>query len=69
MELLQGTSARGLPDDGYVVEELAELYYLKGDPRASEYFARAYRILAKDEWLVSNEPDRLERLQKLSVRD
>ena len=69
LELLRETSARGLPDDGYVVEELAELYYLKGNPRAAEYFARAYRILVKDEWLVSNEPDRLERLQKLSVRD
>jgi tetratricopeptide (TPR) repeat protein len=69
LELLRETSAKGLPDDGYVVEELAEIYYLKGNPRASEYFARAYRILAQDEWLLVNEPDRLERLQKLSVRD
>jgi tetratricopeptide (TPR) repeat protein len=68
-ELEREASARGLPDDGYVIEELAELYGLMGDPSAPEYFARAYRLLSQDEWLVKNEPARLERLKKLSLKD
>jgi len=69
LDLLRERSAKGLPDDGYVIEELAELYYLKGSPRASEYFAKAYRLLSRDEWLVANDSERLERLKSLSVRE
>lgn len=67
--LLAETEGRGLPSDGTVVEELAELYLMKKDPLASDYFARAYRILSQDAWLVKNEPERLARLKKLAVRN
>ena len=67
--LLSETETKGLPADGYVVEELAELYLVKKDPVASDYFARAHRILSRDQWLEKNEPERLARLKKLAVRN
>ena len=67
--LLAQTEDRGLPADGYVVEEIAELYLMQNDPLASDYFARAHRILSQDTWLVKKEPERLARLKKLSVRN
>jgi hypothetical protein len=33
---------------------------------ARKYFRQAYDLLSKDEWLVANEPERLERLKALS---
>jgi tetratricopeptide (TPR) repeat protein len=51
---------------GYVYEELAEcLQSLGRDSEAQPYFALAYEELAKDAWLVNNEPQRLERLKEL----
>ena len=67
--LLSETEGRGLPAEGYVVEELAELYLVRKDPLASDYFARAHRILSQDQWLEKNEPERLARLKKLAVRN
>ena len=55
------------PVDGYVFEELAELYLMLGDHKKSgHYFAEAYTILSQDIWLKRNEPDRLNRMKRLS---
>ena len=55
------------PADGYVDEELGELYLTEGDPdRAAGYFAAAAELLGADEWLVVHEPDRLARLRQLA---
>ena len=52
--------------DGYVYEELAECHLiLKHADDAKKYFKLAYQELAKDEWLVANEPKRIERLKTL----
>ncbi len=52
--------------DGYVFEELGELYLAKGDSaKAGLWFARAYESLAKDQWLVRDEPERLARMKEL----
>ncbi|MFP6805629.1 MAG: tetratricopeptide repeat protein [Pseudomonadales bacterium] len=67
--LLAETEGQGAPADAYVVEELAELYHLKNDVLAPDYFAKAYRLLAKDEWFVENEPERLARLKSMSVKN
>jgi tetratricopeptide (TPR) repeat protein len=57
----------GLPEDGYVYEEIAEcLLLLDRKEESKEYFGRAYAILSKDDWMVANEPDRLARLNDLS---
>ena len=56
-----------LPNDGYVFEELAELYLIKGEKeQAKKNFKLAYQELSKDGWLVKNEPERLKRLQELA---
>lgn len=56
-----------LPPDGYVYEELTELYFAKGDvAKIKEYAAKAYEILSEDEWLQKNEPERIRRLKDLS---
>ncbi len=55
-----------LQKDGYVFEELAELYTVKGDQlKAKMYFKSAYELLKQDPWLQQNEKARLERLRKL----
>ncbi len=52
--------------DGYVYEELGECLLLKGElGEAAPYFRQAYLELAQDQWLVANEPTRLERLKTL----
>ena len=59
-------SAKGLKEDGYVFEELAECLLLKGqEQEARVYAAKAYELLAQDPWLAENEAERLERLQTL----
>jgi tetratricopeptide (TPR) repeat protein len=55
----------GAPD-GYVFEELAEIYLVKGDAEtAKPWFAKAYEALSKDQWLSRDEPERLARLKEL----
>jgi tetratricopeptide (TPR) repeat protein len=57
-------------NDGYVYEELGELYLLRNDTAQSrEYFGRAYRELSQDTWLVENESDRIQRLGQLGGVD
>jgi tetratricopeptide (TPR) repeat protein len=56
----------GLDQDGYVFEELGECLHIQGkNEEAGKYFALAYDLLSKDEWMVANESDRLERLKEL----
>ncbi|MDK2123843.1 tetratricopeptide repeat protein [Parachitinimonas caeni] len=53
--------------DGYVYEELAELYLAKGDKaQARRYFGLAYAELSKDAFLVRDEATRLARIKQLS---
>jgi tetratricopeptide (TPR) repeat protein len=53
--------------DGYVFEEIGEcLLVLNRLDEARPYFAKAYDVLSKDEWLVGQEPNRLARLQALA---
>lgn len=67
LELEKEIEAKELPKDGYVYEELGELYLVKGDFNVSKkYFGLAYSILSEDNWLQNNEPDRLSRLKELS---
>jgi len=55
-----------LSKDGYVFEELAELYLLKGNKElAKANFKLAYEELSKDGWINANQPERLTRLKKL----
>ena len=50
--------------DGFVYEELGELYLATGDEaKAQAYFAKAYPLLSKLDWI---EESRLKRLQELS---
>lgn len=66
-ELLQEFEEKQIEQDGYVFEELAELYLIKNNQsEAKKYFKLAYEYLSKDEWLKENEPERLERLKTLS---
>lgn len=53
--------------DGYNLEELAELYFSKGEKeKAKKYFKQAHIELSKDSWFVKNEPKRLKRIEELS---
>ena len=53
--------------DGYAYEEVGECLLLQLQAEeAKPYFAKAHALLSADEWLVANEPARLERLQSLS---
>lgn len=65
LELLD-TYAESGANDGYVFEELAEIYNAQGnDTPAKEYFAKAYETLSQDTWLVKNEKERLDRLARM----
>ncbi len=66
-KLEQEIADKELPPDGYVFEELGELYLLKGDTDNSrKYFKLAYDILFQDTWLQENQPERLARLKQNS---
>jgi len=57
---------RKLPPDGFVSEETAEcLWQLGRREEARPWFRRAWEELHEDEYLKNNEPERLERLQRL----
>lgn len=55
--------------DGYVYEELGELYLLKGEEVHKMYFQFAYNELSKDTWLAANELKRLERMKLLAQQE
>jgi len=65
-EIASEIEEMNLPKDGYVFEELAELYLLIGGKElAKKNFKLAYEELSKDVWLVKNDPTRLNRLKEL----
>jgi len=65
LELLRRHQNNG-GKDGYVFEELGELYLLKGDnANARRFFASAYAELSQDKWLMDNETERINRIRKL----
>ncbi len=64
---LEAEGARRGEPDGYVFEELGELYLVKGDADAARaWFQRALVLLEADEWLVANERERIERIRELA---
>lgn len=66
LALAKEMASTGQPEDGYVLEEIAECLTLQGKPtEAAPYFKRAWDILSQDIWLQKNEADRLARLQSL----
>jgi tetratricopeptide (TPR) repeat protein len=66
LSLLKEIEEKGLEQDGYIYEELGELYLIKkNNAEAKKYFGLAYDLLSKDIWLAANEKDRLERLKAL----
>jgi len=66
-DLLKEMKEKELEEDGYIYEELGELYLLKDNKEESKKnFAKAYDILSKDIWLAENEKERLERMKALS---
>lgn len=53
--------------DGYIFEELGELYLLENNkPQYNYYFHEAFKLLAMDGWMQKNETSRLERIDRLS---
>lgn len=58
--------AAGQPG-GYTFEEIGEcLLLLDRGQESIPFFAQAYELLSEDQWLVANEPERLERLERLA---
>jgi len=69
LSLLKEIGEKGLEQDGYIYEELAELYLIKDyKAEAKKYFGLAYDLLSKDIWLSANEKDRLERIKSFGER-
>ena len=65
-ELLSSYEKAGLEASGYVYEELGECKLELGTGGHQADFQRAHEELSKDPWLVDNEAERLERLERLS---
>ena len=66
MALKHEWEADGVEKDGFVFEEIGEcLLLLNRAEESRRYFSKAYEILARDEWLVEQEPDRVARLKLL----
>jgi len=67
MELLKLMEEGKAEQDGYVYEELGEIYLTKGNKEESrKYFGKAYECLSKDIWMAENEKERLDRIKELS---
>ena len=66
LELEQEIEAQNLPKDGYVYQELAEIYLVQNNPESKKYFKLAYDVLSQDNWVVENHSDTLKRMKKLS---
>jgi tetratricopeptide (TPR) repeat protein len=65
-ELEQEFETEGIQQDGYVYEEIGECLLLLGKTdEAPGYFRKAHELLSQDQWLVTNEADRLKRLKEL----
>lgn len=67
MELQDEFKQAGLEPDGYLYEEMAELYLVKGqEDKARKYFNLAWEKLSQDQWMMDNETERMNRLKKLA---
>ncbi|MFW9854288.1 MAG: tetratricopeptide repeat protein [Candidatus Thorarchaeota archaeon] len=67
LEVDRHREENGLGKGGYNHEELGELYLLKKEDKlAQEHFKLAYELLSRDKWFVNNEPERIERIKRLS---
>lgn len=66
LALLEEMVETDMPD-GYVYEELGELYLAKNEEVYKMYFGFAYNVLSKDTWLAEKEQPRLQRMKDLSV--
>ena len=65
--VIETEAAEAAEPDGYVFEEIAEIYLVKGDrEKAKGYFAKAAETLGKDAWFAENETDRLARMRQLA---
>ena len=65
--LIETEAAEADEPDGYVFEEIAEIYLVKGDAaKAKSYFAKAAAALSKDSGFAENEGDRLARILQLA---
>ena len=65
-ELEKEFEQKGIEHEGYVFEELGEcLLLLQKEDEARKYFKLAYDLLSKNQWLVANQPERLQRLRQL----
>ena len=65
--VIEAEAAEAAEPDGYVFEEIAEIYLVKNDPaKAKPYFAKAVEALSKDSWFAENEGDRLARMRQLA---
>ncbi len=66
LALFEETTTTGNPD-GYVHEELGELFLLKNDQlKYPFHFEKAYELLSTDNYLAKNEAARLERMKTLA---
>lgn len=67
-QILADRAEAGMPEDGYVSEEIAEnLAALNRAAEAAPFAAKAYELLSSDPWFVKNEPARLERVRALAT--
>lgn len=65
-ELLEEWKAAG-EEGGFVYEEMGELLLVKGkETEATSYFAKAWPLLEKMDWLKEEDPERYARLRKLA---
>jgi tetratricopeptide (TPR) repeat protein len=68
LQLEQEHAADNGTGDGYVFEELGELYLLKGDTNnVQKYFSKAWELLGKDDWMLQNEAARMQRIKQLAA--
>lgn len=66
-ELLREWEESDEEQDGYVSEEIAECLLTLGRVAESRaHFLQAYNFLSQDRWLMAQEPERLQRLKRLS---
>lgn len=67
LQLQQEYEATGKDNDGYVYEELGELYLLKSDTaNVEKYFSKAWELLSTDGWMMENEAVRMQRIKQLA---
>jgi len=65
---LEEETARAGGADGFVHEELGEIYLARGETEAARaQFRKAWELLSTLRWLQQSDPARLERLRKLAT--